>query len=254
MHLDRLQNWAQNGPMANDKQSLAMLGLGLLGSAGQAYLGSRANPHQPLGAGAIRKHMRPTQGVIDQMQSGYSNLMNQGQQLMDPNSALNQQQRQMMQDQAANQMAMQHLLARRQAAAMGTDSGITAAQNRGTQAQTARDLYQGHQNALFQNRAQGLGIQGQAQGLLGNIGRMQQGVSENIAQAAIAKRQHQADEWQRRQQAMGDFVGGMGQGAIGMYAEGQNEIPELTDLDMIKQGWDFNAIENYHKWKAEQGQ
>ena len=250
MHLDRLQNWAQNGPMANDKQmALGMLALGLAGSAAQAYLGSQANPHQPLGAGAIRKHMRPTQGGIAKMQSGYSNLMNQGQQLMDPNSALNQQQRQMMQDQAANQMAMQHLLARRQAAAMGTDSGITAAQNRGAQAQTARDLYQGHQNALFQNRAQGLGIQGQAQGLLGNIGRMQQGVSENIAQAAIAKRQHQADEWQRRQQTMADFAGGIGSGAMGMYAEGQNTIPELTDLDMINKGWDLGQIQDYYTWK-----
>jgi len=192
-------------------------------------MSARENPHQPLGAGAIRKHMAPMQGVVNQMQSGYGQMQNMGQQMMDPNSAMNQQQQQMMQEQSADQLAMQHMLARRQAAAMGQDSGITAAQNRASQGQMARDTSNRFQQGMMQNRMQGIGILGQSQGLLGNIGRMQQGISENIAQADIAKQQHKANEWQRRNQIGADVMGGIGSGLMGLHAQGANNM-NPTDL------------------------
>ena len=76
------------------------------------------------------------------MQSGYGQMQSMGQGLMDANSSINQQQQQMIRNQSADQLAMQHMLARRQAAAMGQDSGITAAQNRATQGRMAQGAMQ----------------------------------------------------------------------------------------------------------------
>ena len=95
--------------------------------------------------------MAPVQGVINQMQSGYGQMQNLGQQLMDPNSAMNEMEIQKIQEQSADQLAMQHMLARRQAAAMGQDSGITAAQNRASQAQMSRGVQQQSQQKAYQN-------------------------------------------------------------------------------------------------------
>jgi hypothetical protein len=221
--LEDINGWVQNGPMGNDKQQIPW---GAIAGAGSSllsgWMGARQNPNKPLGPGDIKRYMSPMQGVVNQMQGAYGRMQGIGQQMMDPNSGMNQQQQQMMQEQGANQLAMQHMLARRQAAAMGQDSGITAAQNRVSQGQTSRDLYQGHQQALMQNRMQGIGVLGQSQGLLGNIGSMQTGISENIAQSAIAQRQHQMDEWQRRNQIGVDVLGGMGSGFMNAYAAGAN--------------------------------
>ena len=243
--LQDINGWVQNGPMGNDKQwVLPALSMGA--SVASGLMGARKNPNQPLGAGAIRGHMAPVQGVINQMQSGYGQMQNLGQQLMDPNSAMNEMEIQKMQEQSADQLAMQHMLARRQAAAMGQDSGITAAQNRATQADMNRAQQERILKEMSNKRMQGIGILGQSQGLLGNIGRMQQGVSENIAQAAIAKQQHKANEWQRRNQIGADVLGGIGSGLMGLYGQGSNNIDmsSLAPAGMIWDGEKFIADPN----------
>ena len=223
MNLDKINGWVQNGPMGNDKQfDPITLGLGLGASAYSAWKAGQANPVKPFSPGDVRKGMSQTQGVVNQMQGGYGQMQSLGQGLMDPNSGINQQQQQMLRDQSADQLAMQHMLARRQAAAMGQDSGITAAQNRATQGQMARGVQQQSQQNLMQNRMQGIGVLGQSQGLLGNIGRMQMGLDENATQAGIAARQHEMDDWQRRNQAQADMFSGFGSGLMGIYTEGIN--------------------------------
>ena len=141
---------------------------------------------------------------------------------------MNEMEIQKIQEQSADQLAMQHMLARRQAAAMGQDSGITAAQNRATQAQMSRGVQQQSQQNLMQNRMQGIGVLGQSQGLLGNIGRMQMGLDENATQALIAQRQNQMEEWQRRNQAQADMWGGFGSSLMGQYAAGANPVASVT--------------------------
>ena len=224
MNLDKINGWVQNGPMGNDKQfDPITLGLGLGASAYSAWKAGQANPVKPFSPGDVRRGMSQTQGVVNQMQGGYGQMQSLGQGLMDPNSAINQQQQQMIRNQSADQLAMQHMLARRQAAAMGQDSGITAAQNRAMQGRMAQGAMQQGQQAFMQNRMQGMGVLGQSQGLLGNIGRMQMGLDENIAQARLAERNYEQQEFERRNMAMSSMLGGIGSGLMGAYAQG---IPE----------------------------
>jgi hypothetical protein len=219
--LENINNWTQSGPMGNDKQWV-LPALGMAASAYGAWQGMKKNPNKPFSPGEVRQGMSQTQGVVNQMQGGYGQMQGIGQGLMDPNSGINQQQQQMLRDQSADQLAMQHMLARRQAAAMGQDSGITAAQNRATQAQMSRGVQQQSQQNLMQNRMQGIGVLGQSQGLLGNIGRLQMGLDENATQAGIAARQYEMDDWQRRNQAKADMYSGFGSGLMGIYAQGQD--------------------------------
>ena len=229
MNLDKINSWVQNGPIGNDRQfDPITLALGLGATAYGAYQGMRKNPNKPVSPSEVRRGLSQTQGVVNQMQSGYGQMQGLGQGLMDPNSGINQQQQQMLRDQSADQLAMQHMLARRQAAAMGQDSGITAAQNRATQAQMSRGVQQQSQQNLMQNRMQGIGVLGQSQGLLGNIGRMQMGLDENATQALIAQRQNQMEEWQRRNQAQADMWGGFGSSLMGQYAAGANAVSPVT--------------------------
>jgi len=218
--LENINNWTQSGPMGNDKQNWLMPAIGLAASAYGAYQGMKKNPHKPFSPGEVRQGMSQTQGVANQMQSGYGQMQSMGQGLMDPNSAINQQQQQMIRNQSADQLAMQHMLARRQAAAMGQDSGITAAQNRATQSRMAQGAMQQGQQAFMQNRMQGMGVLGQSQGLLGNIGRMQMGLDENIAQARLAERNYEQQEFERRNMAMSSMLSGMGSGLMGAYSQG----------------------------------
>lgn len=220
MNLDIINNWVQNGPTANDKQFNPFTLTGAIQTAGLAsnlygaYQGMKQNPNNPITPGEVRGYMAPSQGVVSQMQGGYGQMQSLGQDLMDPNSGINQQQQQMLRNQSADQLAMQHMLARRQAAAMGQDSGITAAQNRATQGQMARGVQQQSQQNFMQNRMQGIGVLGQSQGLLGNIGRMQLGLDENVAQSAIAQKQQQMDAFNERSQQQMDYFGGMGTGLL----------------------------------------
>jgi hypothetical protein len=159
------------------------------------------------------------------MQSAYGRMSGIGQDLMDPTSGINQQQYQRMQQQGQNQLALQNLLARRQAAAMGQESGITAAQSRLASSQTARNLGQGYEQALMQNRQAGIGVLGQAGGMLGSIGTLQQGISENVAQAAISRNQQQREEEMRRNELWGSALSGMGGGLMQGYIQGEAPTP-----------------------------
>ena len=220
MNLEQIQNWVHNGPTANDKQSLLLPALSVGASLAGGLMAMRKNPNRPITPGEVRGDLSRSQGVVNQMQSGYGQMQSMGQGLMDPNSAINQQQQQMIRNQSADQLAMQHMLARRQAAAMGQDSGITAAQNRATQSRMAQGAMQQGQQAFMQNRMQGMGVLGQSQGLLGNIGRMQMGLDENIAQARLAERNYEQQEFERRNMAMSSMLSGMGSGLMGAYSQG----------------------------------
>ena len=132
--------------------TIAMMLGGAAVKAGAAGMGMRPLDTQAITPGQIRGYMSPIQGTINQMQGSYGQMTGYGQDLMDPSSGINQQQQQMLRDQSADQLAMQHMLARRQAAAMGQDSGITAAQNRTSQAQMSRGVQEQSQQNLMQNR------------------------------------------------------------------------------------------------------
>jgi len=181
MNLEQIQNWAHNGPMANDKQSLLLPALSVGASLAGGLMAMRKNPNRPITPGEVRGDLSRSQGVVN---------------------------------------PMQHMLARRQAAAMGQDSGITAAQNRAMQGRMAQGAMQQSQQAFMQNRMQGMGVLGQSQGLLGNIGRMQMGLDENIAQARLAERNYEQQEFERRNMAMSSMLGGLGSGLMGAYAQG----------------------------------
>ena len=225
MNLEQIQNWAHNGPTANDKQSFLLPALSIGASVAGGLMSMRENPNRPITPGEVRRDLSRSQGAVNQMQAGYGQMQNMGQGLMDPNSAINQQQQQMIRNQSADQLAMQHMLARRQAAALGQDSGITAAQNRAMQGRMAQGAMQQGQQAFMQNRMQGMGVIGQSQGLLGNIGRMQMGLDENIAQARLAERNFEQQEWQRRNMAMSSMLGGIGSGLMGAYGNSMAPVP-----------------------------
>jgi len=220
MNLEQIQNWVHNGPTANDKQNLLLPALSVGASLAGGLMAMRKNPNRPITPGEVAGDLSRSQGVVNQMQAGYGQMQSMGQGLMDPNSAINQQQQQMIRNQSADQLAMQHMLARRQAAAMGQDSGITAAQNRAMQGRMAQSAMQQGQQAFMQNRMRGMGVLGQSQGLLGNIGRMQMGLDENIAQARLAERNYEQQEFERRNMAMSSMLGGIGSGLMGAYAQG----------------------------------
>ena len=139
---------------------------------------------------------------------------------MDPQSAYNLRQKGFMQEQGANQQALQAILNQRQAAASGVSSGILAGQQRAQGQQVAQSLGSQYQNMLAQNRAQGLGLFGNAQTLLGNINRQQLGVSENIAQAGIAQNQAQRQQQMQQQGQLGGLLGGLGSALIGYVGGG----------------------------------
>ena len=224
MHLiDKIQNWTQNGPTGNHKQFVLAAGIGLsaLGAAAKGYGAWRAGRDldtQPITPGDIRGHLSQSQSVVGQMQGQFGKMQALGRGLMDPTSAANQQQYGMMQQQGSNQMALQALLNRRQQAAMGGggSSGIAAAQQRGQQSQMAQNLSQQFQNQMTQNRAQGIGVMGQSSSLLGNIGKMQMGIDENVGQAAVAQRQWQLQEEMRKRQAQKEMWGAVGTGISGI--------------------------------------
>jgi hypothetical protein len=217
--INNINNWIDNGPQGNDKQ-LDPITLGLM--AAGAYANYRAAKKRgeemetkPIGPAEIRGHLSPMQGVINQMQGQHGKMMGLSEQMMDPGSSYNLQQKGMMQEQGADQMALQTILQNRQNAATGVDSGIMQAQRRAQQQQLSQSLGQQFQNQMMQNRTQGLGLMGNANTLLGNIGSMTTGLSENIGQAAISQRQHQMAEEMRRKEAEAAMYEGFGNMAMG---------------------------------------
>ena len=178
----------------------------------------------------VKEYMQPVQDLINQqagtagqMQGAYGQSMGFARDMMDPMSSHNLQQRRLMEQQGNQSLALQNLLARRQAAALGQESGITQAQQRTATSAMGRDINQQWKQGLNQQYMQGLGQFNQSQGLLGQIAGLQSGmagqqmgIQENIAQSDIASRQQQMalDEAYRNRQSSfwGGILGGGMQG------------------------------------------
>lgn len=141
----------------------------------------------------VQQYMLPVQNTIGQMQGAYDESVSLSRNLMDPMSAHNQNQRRLQQEQGANSLALQNLLARREAAATGQDSQFTSSQRMMNSRQMGRDLNQQYQLGLQRNYAQGIGQFNQSQSMLNPIMAGQLGVQENIAQSDIAARKSEMD-------------------------------------------------------------
>jgi len=138
---------------------------------------------------------------------GLEQLQGQSQQLMNPWSASNQQQYGMMKRQGNEQLALQNLLAQRQAAATGgMSSGLQQAGQRATQTDMMRNLSGQFQGGLQQNRAQGIGLLGQVTGMQGNY-------AETLAGADIQRGQMDMDLAMAEDANSTGFWSSMGQGA-----------------------------------------
>ena len=190
----------------------------------------------------VKQYMQPVQelinqqqGTVGQMQGAYGQSMGFAQDMMDPMSAHNLQQRRMMQSQGAQSLALQNLLNQRQAAALGQSSGITQAQTRSATGAMGRNINQQYQQGLQQQYMQGLGQFNQSQGLLGQIGGMQSGIGqqqlgiqENIAQADIARRNMDMEIAQqkanRTSQFWGGLAGGVLKGGASLLGAGEDSI------------------------------
>ena len=244
---NKIHNWTQSGPNGNDKQWLPqalMLGGSALASAYGAYQQNKALKTQPIGPGQIAGYMAPVQANINQQMAGQQQMAGLGQSMMDPQSAYNLRQKGFMQEQGANQQALQAILNQRQAAASGVSSGILAGQQRAQGQQVAQSLGSQYQNMLAQNRAQGLGLFGNAQTLLGNINRQQLGVSENIAQAGIAQNQAQMAEEMRQKQAQAAGWGAVSSGLSGAatgYHQAEMTAPTYGEYGS-QTNWVFDPI------------
>jgi hypothetical protein len=225
--LTQIDGWVQNGPMGNDLQiePFTMAAMAVGSAALKGYGNWRANKElttKPISPGQVQQYMAPVQGQINQMQAGATQMMQAGQGMMDPNSAMNQQYKQDIGQQSQSNLALQALLNRRQAAATGQNSAITDMQNRMQMGQTGRDLTSQYGQAMQGRFQQGLQTMGGATSLLGNVASKQMGIQENITQAAVAQRNAQAQaEMQRNQRAGGVWssMGDMGQAFLGSSME-----------------------------------
>jgi len=214
--LENINGWVQDGPMGNDKQVVPQLlgaGLGILGGVlGNKHSSSVA----PMDPSEISPYFDEAKGTLGQMQGFQQEMAGYGRQLMDPRSQMNRQQHQMLRQRSMDQVALQNLLARRQAAATGQSSGVTAAQARMASSQAGRDAMGQFSQSMLQNRQQGLGALGQSGGMLSNIysGQMQQ--SENLAQAALAQRQQQMQAAQSQGDMWSGIMSGVGSSMMGL--------------------------------------
>lgn len=212
--IENINGWVQSGPMGNDKQFTALpyiasaLGIGasLFGGAksGKGPSTPSISPEQ------IEQYMLPVQEQIDKMGGVYDDTISLSKNIMDPSSALNQQRFNLLKQQGQEQLALQNLLARRQSAAMGQDSGITFSNAMQRQQALGRDILGQYNQSMLGQQNVGLGLRGQGMGLLGSMLQGQLGVSENIAQAAIAQNQAQRDAEMYANQAQGGFYSGLG--------------------------------------------
>ena len=191
--LENINGWTQSGPIGNDKQ---------------------------ISPGTIQGYMQPVQGTINQLDKSYDEMVGLSRNMMDPQSALNQQRFGLMRQQSQEQLALQNLLARRKSAAMGTDSGITFQNAIQRQQDTGRSLLSSYQQGMLGQQNMGINLLGQSQGMLGDIMQGQLGVQENIAQAAIAqdelKQARELAEKERKSAFGGGLLGGILQGGT-MY-------------------------------------
>ena len=230
--LENINGWNQSGPAGNDKQWV-LPALGIASSLYGAWQGSRPSETQPVSPSEITDTMKPAQDVIGQMQTGYSQMQNLGKDLINPLSVANQKHFSLLNKQGMNQIGLQNILDTRQSANTGVDSGILRAQQREHQRSLRANLSTQFGNTMVQNRAQGIGVLGQSQGLLGNIFQGQVGIQENIAQSLIAQRQAQMEEERRRRAQTSNLFGGIGEGLMGLYGniyQADNAVAPTTNI------------------------
>ena len=192
--LENINNWVQSGPTANDKHQINL--------------------------STIKGYMQPVQATVDKLGGAYDEMVGLSRNIMDPQSAMNQQRFDLMRQQSQEQLALQNLLARRKAASMGQDSGITFQNAIQRQQDTGRSLLSSYQQGMLGQQNLGLNVLGQSQGMPGDIMQGQMGIQENIAQGYIAnqelKQAKELAEAERKSQFGGGLLGGVLQGAT-MY-------------------------------------
>jgi hypothetical protein len=217
MHiLNKIQNWTQSGPKGNDKQVMGYAIAGGLSSLLGGYLASQQPKTDFISPEQIKAGLSGTQGLTNQYGQMQQEMAGIGREQMDPRSAMNQRQLQMLRGQGASQMALQNLLSQRQAAAMGQSSGITAAQNRAAQAGIGQQTGNLYNQALLQQQQAGIGTLGTAGSMLANQQQMQLGLDENVTQAMIAQNQQKRQQEMAQNQQWGSLLGGLGSGLMGM--------------------------------------
>ena len=215
--LENINGWVQNGPMGNDKQWI-LPAIGAVTSIAGGLMGSSSsnNAPDPISPGELSPYFNQARGVMGQMQRHGREMAGIGRSLMDPNSAMNRQQANMMKQQSADNMALQALLARRAGAASGQNPAITAAQLNQSTGQAGRQSMNAIQQSIMQNRNQGIGVLGQSGGMLNQVLQGQMGIGENLAQAAIAQRTQQQQAAQEEGNMWSNILSGVGSAFMGM--------------------------------------
>ena len=219
--LENINGWTQSGPMGNVKQFLPALAIaagagGLLAGANATRIMNQPIKAQPISPDEIKNYLSSSQDVVGQMQGGYQQMTGIGQDMMNPFSMMNRQQRGMQQKFGADQLALQTLLNRRQnAVGGGGNSGVMAAQQMEQRRLLANQLQDQFRNQTQQNYSQGVGVLGGAHNMLGGIYSAQSGIDENIAQSAIAQRQALRDEEIGSRQSRASVWSGIGSGLLG---------------------------------------
>ena len=181
-----------------------MLGAMLGGAAMSLFSKATAPKPQTIDTNKIRQFQKPTQDLI-QEQLGI------GRQLMDPTSALNMQQRNIMEQRAAQTGAQIQRGLAKTGAQMGMSPGQLAMQQR-----MAQNEAMGGVNDQFQELLSGQFNRGL--GLMGNMTQMQQGMYENLANAYVNRIAQQNQIAQTKyQNQMGSI--GMGMNMSGNLME-----------------------------------
>tara|TARA_R100000458_G_C8205257_1_gene194510 strand:- start:14 stop:583 length:570 start_codon:yes stop_codon:yes gene_type:complete len=172
-----------------------MLGA-ILGGAATTLLSSALSPKpQTISTNKIRQFQKPTQDLI-QEQLGI------GRELMDPTSAINMRQRNIMQQRAADTGAQISRGLASTAAQTGMSPGQLAMQQRSAQNTAMGDVNKQFQELLTGQFNRGLG-------LMGNMTGAQQSLDENLANAYVNRI---AQENQYAQQQYQNNMGSIGLG------------------------------------------
>jgi len=159
--------------------------------------GGDSGPQQ-LDVNKLRGMQGKTQGLIDEQ-------IGLGRNMMDPNSVINRQMRDMMAQRASETGAQTGSQALKIAAMKGVSPGQAIMQQRMAQNQASGSVNQNWINQLQQRFGQGLGV-------MGNMTQMQQGMDENLMNAYMANVQAQ-----NQGQASGG--GGAMQGLMGIASQ-----------------------------------
>ena len=159
----------------------------------------------------IKEFQAPTQGLIDEQ-------LDIGRQLMDPTSAINMQQRQLMTQRAAETGAQTQRGLASTGAQMGMSPGQIMMQQRMGQNEAMGGVNQQFQGMLGNQFQSGLG-------LMGGMSQMQQGMDENMANAYVNQI---AQANAARQQRFGNLMGfaGMAFGGAGSIMKGIGAMKE----------------------------